>query len=150
MNLKIIFGIVLAMSLTFSCKNESKTDHDSTVGTVDAHKDAMAFNYNVEQFADVKILRYQIPGWDNLTLKEQKLVYYLTQAGLAGRDMMWDQNYRYNLKIRKALEYQKRMSWIAKADKEQNVVQTLNKILSSVGLSYLDLNTKRCCWHFYI
>ncbi|MCB0400056.1 MAG: dihydrofolate reductase, partial [Winogradskyella sp.] len=54
--------------------------------------------------ADIKILRYQIPGWDNLTLKEQKLVYYLTQAGLAGRDIMWDQNYRHNLKIRKALE----------------------------------------------
>ena len=40
----------------------------------------------------------------NLTLKEQKLVYYLTQAGLSGRDIMWDQNYRYNLRIRKALE----------------------------------------------
>ncbi|MGC1633028.1 MAG: dihydrofolate reductase, partial [Gelidibacter sp.] len=57
-----------------------------------------------EQFADIKILRYQIPGWENLTLKEQKLVYYLTQAGLAGRDIMWDQNYRHNLEIRKALE----------------------------------------------
>jgi len=62
------------------------------------------FDYVVEQFADLKILRYQIPGWDNLTLKEQKLVYYLTQAGLSGRDIMWDQNYRHNLTIRKALE----------------------------------------------
>lgn len=62
------------------------------------------FNYNVEQFADVKVLRYRIPDWDKLTLKEQKLVYYLTQAGLAGRDIMWDQNYRHNLTIRKALE----------------------------------------------
>ena len=65
---------------------------------------ATEFSYNVEQFADIKILRYQIPGWDNLTLKEQKLVYYLTEAGLAGRDIMWDQNYRHNLKIRRALE----------------------------------------------
>jgi dipeptidyl-peptidase-3 len=63
------------------------------------------FNYKVEQFADIKVLRYQIPGWENLTLKEQKLVYYLTQAGLSGRDIMWDQNYRHNLKIRKALEH---------------------------------------------
>ncbi|HMK06074.1 MAG TPA: hypothetical protein VK476_01005, partial [Flavobacterium sp.] len=63
------------------------------------------FNYVVEQFADIKVLRYQIPGWGNLTLKEQKLVYYLTEAGMAGRDIMWDQNYRYNLKIRKALEH---------------------------------------------
>jgi dipeptidyl-peptidase-3 len=67
-------------------------------------KVAEKFDFNVEQFADIKVLRYQIPGWENLSLKEQKLVYYLTQAGLAGRDIMWDQNYRHNLKIRKALE----------------------------------------------
>lgn len=63
-----------------------------------------AFNYVVEQFADIKVLRYQIPGWEKLTLKEQKLVYYLTQAGTCGRDIMWDQNYKHNLRIRKALE----------------------------------------------
>jgi len=63
------------------------------------------FDYVVEQFADIRVLRYQIPGWDNLTLKEKKLVYYLTQAGTAGRDIMWDQHYKYNLKIRKALEH---------------------------------------------
>ncbi|MFV5689431.1 dipeptidyl-peptidase 3 family protein [Flavobacterium sp. ZT3R25] len=62
------------------------------------------FDYVVEQFADIKVLRYQIPDWENLTLKEQKLVYYLTQAGTSGRDIMWDQHYKYNLKIRKALE----------------------------------------------
>ena len=62
------------------------------------------FEFFVEQFADLKILRYQIPDFENLTLKEKKLVYYLTQAGLSGRDIIWDQNYRHNLKIRKALE----------------------------------------------
>ena len=62
------------------------------------------FEFLVEQFADLKILRYQIPDFENLTLKEKKLVYYLTQAGLSGRDIIWDQNYRHNLKIRKALE----------------------------------------------
>ena len=62
------------------------------------------FEYSLEQFSDIEILRYDIPGWNNLTLKEQKLVYYLTQAGLSGRDIMWDQNYRHNLEIRKALQ----------------------------------------------
>ncbi len=62
------------------------------------------FDYVAEQFADIKVLRYQIPGWEDLTLKEQELVYYLTQAGYAGRDIGWDQHYKYNLKIRKALE----------------------------------------------
>jgi dipeptidyl-peptidase-3 len=67
-------------------------------------KDNTPFEYVVEQFSDIKVLRYQIPGWENLTLKEQQLVYYLTQAGTSGRDIMWDQNYKHNLKIREALE----------------------------------------------
>lgn len=67
-------------------------------------KESSSFEYVVEQFADIKVLRYQIPGWENLTLKEQKLVYYLTQAGTSGRDIIWDQHYKYNLRIRKALE----------------------------------------------
>jgi dipeptidyl-peptidase-3 len=67
-------------------------------------KKANDFEFVAEQFADIKVLRYQIPGWENLTLKEKELVYYLTQAGTAGHDIHWDQNYRHNLKIRKALE----------------------------------------------
>ncbi len=63
-----------------------------------------AFNYFSEQFADVKILRYQVPGFNELNLSQKKLVYYLSQAGLAGRDIMYDQNYRYNVSIRMALE----------------------------------------------
>lgn len=62
------------------------------------------FNYFSEQFSDIKILRYQIPGFDELSLSQKKLVYYLTQAGLAGRDIMYDQNYRHNIAVRTALE----------------------------------------------
>ncbi|WP_159019476.1 dipeptidyl-peptidase 3 family protein [Algibacter sp. L3A6] len=99
MKLKSIVGVAIINLMLFSCGNEKS---DSKV--IEEVKEVVAFNYNVDQFADIKILKYQIPGWDKLTLKEQKLVYYLTQAGLSGRDIMWDQNYRYNLKIRKALE----------------------------------------------
>lgn len=63
-----------------------------------------SFEYLAEQFADLKIIRYQIPGFDKLTTQQKTLVYYLTQAGLAGRDIMYDQNYRHNLTIRRALE----------------------------------------------
>ncbi|WP_299114972.1 dihydrofolate reductase [uncultured Winogradskyella sp.] len=94
MKIKSILGIALVASLFLSCGDDKK----------ESIPEAQEFSYNVEQFADIKILRYKIPGWENLTLKEQKLVYYLTQAGLAGRDMMWDQNYRHNLEIREALE----------------------------------------------
>ncbi|MCF6182872.1 dihydrofolate reductase [Lutibacter sp.] len=63
------------------------------------------FQYKAEQFADLNILRYQIPEFDKLTLKQKKYVYYLSQAGMAGRDIIYDQNYRFNLKIRRALEH---------------------------------------------
>lgn len=62
------------------------------------------FNYVSEQFADLRILRYQIPGFDKLTLSQKQLAYYLSQAAIAGRDIYWDQNYRHNLTIRRVLE----------------------------------------------
>jgi len=99
MNLKSIFKICLLALLIVACKNEVKEELAENATEVEQD-----FSYNVEEFADIKVLRYQIPGWENLSLKEQKLVYYLTEAGLAGRDIMWDQNYRHNLKIRQALE----------------------------------------------
>lgn len=62
------------------------------------------FVWQTDQFADLKIIRYQIPDWDSLAPQQKELVYYLVQAGLAGRDIMYDQNYRYNLTIRRTLE----------------------------------------------
>jgi dipeptidyl-peptidase III len=62
------------------------------------------FKYLTEQFADSKILRYQVPGFENLSLKQKTLIYYLSQAALCGRDITYDQNYRSNLLIRTALE----------------------------------------------
>ena len=100
MKLKTLFSAALMTSLLFSCGEDKKaqTTEDTSV------KKESTFDYNVDTFADIKILRYQIPSWDNLSLKQQQLAYYLTQAGLAGRDIMWDQNYRHNLAIRAALE----------------------------------------------
>lgn len=63
-----------------------------------------AFRYQTESFADKKMIRYQVPGFDQLSLKQKRLVYYLTQAGLSGRDIMYDQNYRHNLVIRRAVD----------------------------------------------
>ena len=87
---KKIYTIILMLIISYSCSspevNESK------------------FNFFAEQFEDIKVLRYQIPGFDELTLKQKKLVYFLTEAGLAGRDIMYDQNYRHNLSVRRALE----------------------------------------------
>lgn len=60
--------------------------------------------YNVESFADLAILRYEVSGWDELDLKQKTLLYYLNEAALQGRDILFDQNNRYNLPIRRTLE----------------------------------------------
>jgi len=75
---------------------DTKPDNDSAA--VDT------FTWQADEFGDTRILRYQIPGWEQLSLQQKKLAYYLTMAGLSGRDIMWDQNYRHNLKVRRALE----------------------------------------------
>ncbi|MDR1683057.1 MAG: dipeptidyl peptidase 3 [Candidatus Symbiothrix sp.] len=62
------------------------------------------FDYNVEQFADLGVLRYQIPDWDSLSINQKMLVYYLNEAALQGRDILFDQNNRYNLAVRRSLE----------------------------------------------
>ena len=60
--------------------------------------------YLLEQFDDIKILRYDVPAFEGLSLREKLFVYYLSQAALAGRDILWDQNNKYNLRVREALE----------------------------------------------
>jgi dipeptidyl-peptidase III len=62
------------------------------------------FKYFVEQFADMRVLRYRLPDFGSLTLQQKKYIYYLSQAALSGRDILWDQNFRFNLKIRRTIE----------------------------------------------
>jgi dipeptidyl-peptidase-3 len=62
------------------------------------------FNYNVDRFADIEVLRYQVPGFEDLSLNQKKLVYYLQEAALQGRDILFDQNCKYNLMVRQTLE----------------------------------------------
>ena len=62
------------------------------------------FNYFVEQFEDIRVLKYQLPGFESLTLQQKTYIYFLSQAALTGRDILWDQNFRYNLRIRKTIE----------------------------------------------
>lgn len=67
-------------------------------------KEEKTFDYIVEQFADLQLLRYKVHGFEDLTLKQKELVYYLSQAALEGRDILFDQNGKYNLVIRRMLE----------------------------------------------
>ncbi len=62
------------------------------------------FNYVVDRFADIEVLRYKVPGFENLSTRQKGLIYYLTEAAIAGRDILWDQNGKYNLSIRQLIE----------------------------------------------
>lgn len=94
------FTIIALAVATLTACNKNDTMHTEK-NKNDSLKNVQ---FETEQFADIQVLKYDIPGWDKLTLKEKKLVYYLAQAGYSGRDIFWDQNYKNNLKIRTALE----------------------------------------------
>lgn len=100
MNFKYIISAIAIVFILGSCQPK----HEEKAIASPVQTDEQAFEFFSEQFDDIKILRYQIPGFDQLSLQQKKYVYYLNQAGLSGRDIMYDQNYRHNLKIRRALE----------------------------------------------
>lgn len=95
----LIFSLICTFVFITACGVEDSTDSD-----VAETESSEEFQLEVDRFADLRILRYEIGGWDNLSLQQKKLVYYLTQAGLVGRDITYDQYYRHNLEIRNALE----------------------------------------------
>lgn len=67
-------------------------------------EDESTFVYEADRFADIRVLRYQVPGFDSLSAEQKELLYYLSQSALSGRDIMYDQNYKHNLRIRRTLE----------------------------------------------
>ena len=91
---KQLLSAALVATLLSACGGSSKN----------APAETEKFSYTVEQFADLQILRYRVPGFEALSLDQKKLVYYLTEAALQGRDILFDQNGKYNLVIRKMLE----------------------------------------------
>ena len=74
------------------------------VSCADKTADNGEFKYLIDEFADLKIMRYQVPGWDELSLQQKEYVYHLAEAAKYGRDIIWAQNYKHNLSIRKTLE----------------------------------------------
>ena len=101
--LVIIFGVIFLMLgdgkyVLFPKEKTNEVNSGSTKIEDDS------FKYQTEQFADIKMIRYKVPGFEKLNLRQKKLIYYLSQASLSGRDIIFDQNYRYNLAIRRVLE----------------------------------------------
>src|SRR5690554_4873833 len=92
---KTIF-MLSSFLLLAACTHSNKTQ---TIDDMDSN-----FEYSVDRFADIEILRYQVHGFDDLTLQQKELIYYLSEAALEGRDILYDQHNKYNLTIRRTLE----------------------------------------------
>ena len=122
----IIFGLLTGCNTgtTMKTKENEKSEKDE-------------FKFLLEQFADLKIMRYKVPGFDDLSLQQKELVYYLSEAALCGRDIIFDQNYKHNLEIRKTLEeiYQ---NYKGKRDSQdfKNFVVYLKRVWFSNGIHH--------------
>ena len=86
--------------LLAACNEGKKTDKETIADDIDY----TTFEYKVDRFADIEILRYPVSGFNSLSLQQKELIYYLSQAALEGRDILWDQHNRYNLTIRRVCE----------------------------------------------
>ena len=89
-----MFTAILAC--LFAIPNVGKAQKDNTKET--------EFKYVIDEFADIKVMRYKIPNWDDLSIEQQEYLYYLAEAAKCGRDILWDQHYKYNLTVRRTLE----------------------------------------------
>jgi len=109
------FGWSLALALSLGCESRDKvvppdtqgppaTAADGDHGAATGKPGADGFQIQVDQFADIRVLRYQIPGWETLEPKQKELAYYLYRAALSGRDIIWDQNNQHNLAVRRTIE----------------------------------------------
>lgn len=107
--------LVMSLALSMSACNKDRGNNGTVVpdgggGTTDdgsgstGAKPVEDFVVQAEQFADIRVLRYRVPGFEQLPVPQKKLVYYLYRAALAGRDIIWDQNYKHNLLVRRTLE----------------------------------------------
>lgn len=92
-NVLILTAAVMGLILCTSCRNsaDKKTVTDE-------------FIYPVDRFEDISVLKYRLPAFEQLSLQEKEFIYYLSEAALCGRDILWDQNFKYNLIIRKTIE----------------------------------------------
>ena len=107
---KLALAVGFALTLSACAeKQNTTTEVKLTTSEISAHQaknnaQLSEFNWIAERFADIRVLRYQVPGFNELPLETKELLYYLYEAALSGRDITWDQNYKYNLTIRHTLE----------------------------------------------
>src|SRR5688572_2617362 len=113
----IIAGMLLAgcaKSTTPTASTDNKSNMESVAPVIEDKPNPVTeikaappvdnFEYIADQFADLRVLRYQVPGFEKLEPQQKEMLYYLYEAALCGRDMIYDQNYKHNLRIRRTLD----------------------------------------------
>lgn len=98
----LITGAIALSFVACAPQNGDKSAVETQDSTANLHNGE--FKYTADRFADLRVIRYQVPGFDELDADKKELLYYLYEAALAGRDIMYDQNYRHNLQLRKLFE----------------------------------------------
>ena len=121
-----LLSLLIVMAFLTGCQETGQQNENTDAGTETTEEGE--FQYLAEQFADLKIIRYKVPGFENLTTDKKKLAYYLSQAASCGRDIIYDQNYKHNLYIRRTLE---------------NIVKTYNGDKSSADWENFMTYTKK-------
>jgi dipeptidyl-peptidase-3 len=101
MRLRLLVCTLIGLALLYGCGGPEPA---STPAEGPSASTEPEFAIEADRFADIRVLRYRIPAWESLSLQQRKLLYFLTEAGMSGRDVMWDQNYRHNLRVRRTLE----------------------------------------------
>ena len=96
----------------------------------------------VDRFDDIKVIRYEVPGFENLTLEEKQYVYYLSEAAKCGRDILFDQNFKYNLAIRRTLETIYTGSTVREGDEFVAFEKYLKKVWFANGIHHHYSNDK--------
>ena len=101
-----VFVIAIAACSDRTENNVSATAEPTAIEVADSTHTSPeeGFVYEADRFADIRVLRYQVPGFDSLSERQKELLYYLSEAALSGRDIMYDQNYKHNLRIRRSFE----------------------------------------------
>lgn len=111
-----LLTVLASLAFLSACSEERATQTTMPAAAIEAATDSSSSNeaapiaaendfvFEADRFADIRMLRYQVPGFEELDDQQQELLYYLSQAALSGRDIMFDQNYKHNLRIRRTLE----------------------------------------------
>ncbi|MBN4055530.1 dihydrofolate reductase, partial [bacterium AH-315-K03] len=95
MNKKILAGLIVFTTIgVSSAVNAENSTFSGKKNTPAVLENKSSFNVELERFADIQVLRYQVPGFDELDPKKKELLYYLSQAAYSGRDIMYDQNFK--------------------------------------------------------